>query len=89
LERETGSANGAHAEVVYMTMHGSKGLEFDTVIVAGVSDLVIPDRSTDIEEERRLMYVALSRARDRLFVIVHLNDDGSPARFGAELGLRI
>ena len=89
LERETGSANGVHAEVVYMTMHGSKGLEFDTVIVAGVSDLVIPDRSTDIEEERRLMYVALSRARDRLFVIVHLNDDGSPARFGAELGLRI
>jgi superfamily I DNA/RNA helicase len=74
------------AGIAMMTMHASKGLEFDTVIVAGVADLVIPDRTSDIEEERRLLYVALTRARERLFVILHYNPDGSPPGFGRELG---
>ena len=71
-----------------MTMHASKGLEFDAVIVAGISDRVIPDKLSDIEEERRLFYVAMSRARERLYIIGHVNDDGSPARFVRELGMR-
>ncbi len=73
--------------VRFMTMHGSKGLEFDVVIIAGLSDRVIPDRSSDIEEERRLLYVSMTRAREHLHVISHLNEDGSPGVFARELGL--
>jgi DNA helicase II / ATP-dependent DNA helicase PcrA len=52
-----------------MTMHGSKGLEFNTVIVAGVSDRIVPDRTNSIEEERRLFYVALTRAEEKLYIL--------------------
>ncbi|MCP4131124.1 MAG: ATP-binding domain-containing protein [bacterium] len=71
-----------------MTMHASKGLEFDLVILAGVSDKIIPDRTNDLEEERRLFYVALSRAKERLHVIVHSNADGSLPAFGKEPGMK-
>ena len=54
-----------------MTIHMAKGLEFDSVYLAGVDDGVLPhERSLlsadDIEEERRLMYVAMTRARKKL-----------------------
>lgn len=74
--------------VSFMTMHASKGLEFDTVIVAGVADGIIPDRDSDREEERRILYVAMTRARDELHVIAHLNDAGQVGQFGKELGIR-
>ncbi|MBN2159739.1 MAG: ATP-dependent helicase [Spirochaetes bacterium] len=74
-------------DVSFMTMHGSKGLEFDAVVVAGVCDSVVPDPDNDIEEERRLLYVACTRARDELHIIVHLDERGEPARFGRELGM--
>ena len=65
--------------VTLATMHGTKGLEFDTVFVAGVEDGIIPHARTldaratdvdqqDIEEERRLFYVAVTRAKRRLFL---------------------
>jgi len=73
--------------VIFMTMHASKGLEFDRVIVAGVCDSVLPDGDNDIEEERRLLFVACTRARDELHVIVHVNDEGEISRFGRELGV--
>lgn len=72
-----------------MTIHASKGLEFDMVIIAGVSDMIIPDRSGDIEEERRLMYVALTRARNTLHIIFHKNDDAPPRVFRANSELRV
>ena len=56
-------------ETFLMTMHSSKGLEFDTVIIIGVDDAIIPDRNSPIEEERRLFYVALTRAKERLYII--------------------
>ncbi len=71
----------------FMTMHSSKGLEFDSVIITGVSDEIIPDISSDIEEERRLLYVAMTRARDNLYIIHHKAPDGGPALFAKELGL--
>jgi hypothetical protein len=71
----------------FMTMHASKGLEFDVVVVAGVADSIIPDPANDIEEERRLLYVACTRARRELHVIARLNERGEVARFGRELGL--
>lgn len=64
--------SGFHnANVQLMTIHASKGLEFDTVIIAGIKDSILPDPSSDIEEERRLMYVALTRAREELHLICH------------------
>jgi DNA helicase II / ATP-dependent DNA helicase PcrA len=73
--------------ILFMTMHASKGLEFDRVVIAGVCDSVLPDGDNDIEEERRLLFVACTRARDELHIIVHINDDGEVSRFGRELGI--
>ncbi len=71
-----------------MTMHASKGLEFGTVIIAGISDRVIPDRSSDLEEERRLFYVALTRAKRNLFLVYHADEKGELPLFARELGVR-
>ncbi|MDY6831202.1 MAG: UvrD-helicase domain-containing protein [Thermodesulfobacteriota bacterium] len=56
-----------------MTLHAAKGLEFAVVFVAGCEEDLIPfsgygDRATDIDEERRLFYVAMTRAKERLFL---------------------
>ncbi len=59
--------------VTLMTMHMAKGLEFRAVFIAGCEDGLIPytlrGDDTDIEEERRLFYVAMTRAKDCLFLI--------------------
>ena len=55
--------------ITLCTMHGSKGREFDTVWVAGVNRDVCPhELSQDVEEERRLFYVAATRAKNDLYV---------------------
>jgi len=57
-----------------ITMHNTKGLEFDRVIVTGMEDGLIPhyregmEEELELEEERRLFYVAMTRARDRLIL---------------------
>lgn len=57
-----------------MTVHASKGLEFDTVFLIGMNDGIFPNRNATIErqdgltEERRLAYVAITRAMHRLYV---------------------
>jgi ATP-dependent DNA helicase UvrD/PcrA len=60
-------------KVALMTMHASKGLEFAVVFVAGCENGLIPfahteSRSVDLEEERRLFYVAMTRAKEALFL---------------------
>lgn len=60
--------------VKLMTMHGAKGLEFDTVFIIGCNDgtfpiVTIKNSLVDIAEERRLAYVAMTRAKKRLFMI--------------------
>ncbi len=59
--------------VTMMTVHASKGLEFDCVFVAGMEETLFPhmnstDDAAGIEEERRLAYVAITRARKTLFL---------------------
>ncbi len=60
--------------VSMMTVHAAKGLEFDSVFITGMEDEIFPfkspdpRRNEDIEEERRLAYVAVTRARERLHV---------------------
>ena len=65
-----------------MTIHASKGLEFNTVFIIGAQDGSIPaaNDGTDIEEERRLLYVAVTRAKDRLYIsFPKYNDKSSTA----------
>ena len=54
-----------------MTLHSAKGLEADNVVIAGVARQFMPGLETDladIEEQRRLLYVAITRARDSLII---------------------
>jgi DNA helicase-2/ATP-dependent DNA helicase PcrA len=54
--------------VQLMTFHASKGLEFDTVFLVGLEQGLFPSRNANLEEERRLMYVGITRARKRLII---------------------
>jgi len=54
-----------------MTMHASKGLEFERVIIMGIKCGELPSPLSPIEEERRLLYVALSRAKSVLHIICY------------------
>lgn len=84
--------------VQLMTIHQAKGLEFNTVFVTGLEDGILPhQRSIEnegpgIEEERRLLYVALTRAKSRLYLTLSrtrknrgLVTDCTPSRFLEEL----
>ena len=79
------------------TIHAAKGLEFPCVFLVGVEEDILPHRESietgKIDEERRLMYVAITRARRQLFVSHCLKrrrgkewHTGEPSRFIAEMG---
>ncbi|MDE2173577.1 MAG: UvrD-helicase domain-containing protein [Patescibacteria group bacterium] len=65
---------GEKTGVTLMTVHAAKGLEFDTVFVSGMEEGLFPhqgmdsEKDRDEEEERRLFYVAMTRAKTRLFL---------------------
>lgn len=73
----------ADGGVVLSTVHRVKGLEWDRVVVFGATEGLMPHRlASDIEEERRVLHVALTRGRHRVLV---LGDASRPSPFLAEL----
>jgi DNA helicase-2/ATP-dependent DNA helicase PcrA len=68
---EEAAKGSQNARIWMMTMHSAKGLEFPTVIIAGLEEGLFPhsrskDDEEELEEERRLCYVGMTRARQRL-----------------------
>ena len=68
-----GEAEGVNGRVVISTIHGAKGLEFKNVFIAGLEDGIFPlerakNSLAELEEERRLLYVAITRAMDNLYL---------------------
>ena len=74
LRSDLDSLDGQTSAVTMMTVHSAKGLEFPVVFVSGMEEGIFPHRGTEqedparIEEERRLAYVAITRARERLYL---------------------
>jgi DNA helicase-2/ATP-dependent DNA helicase PcrA len=73
LDRRAGEQHAPVADAVTLaTIHSAKGLEWDAVFVAGMHDKMMPisqaQTPAEVEEERRLLYVAMTRARDELTI---------------------
>ena len=73
LEAGDNQAQAGQDAVQLMTVHASKGLEFDAVFIVGLEEGLFPHENAlsdkgGLEEERRLMYVAITRARQRLYL---------------------
>ena len=73
LEAGDNQAQAGQDAIQLMTVHSSKGLEFDCVFITGMEEGLFPHENSmsdhdGLEEERRLMYVAITRARQRLYL---------------------
>jgi DNA polymerase III epsilon subunit family exonuclease len=99
LSASGGTVNVGHDRVTLLTLHSTKGLEFSRVYIVGVEDHELPGfRATrdtlqdEIEEARRLLYVGMTRARDRL-VLTRVNQrfgrDAGGSGFLEEMGLAV
>ena len=90
---------GQEGAVTIATVHSVKGLEFKVVFIVGLEEGVFPisrafNSSSEMEEERRLMYVAITRAEEKLFLshcskryLYSSSQYQMPSRFCSELGL--
>lgn len=90
--RQTGKDGVKQEGVVLSTMHSAKGLEYDAVFIIDVNEGVVPYQKAvldeDIEEERRMFYVAVTRARrylDIYYVKERHGKVAEPSRFVAEI----
>lgn len=91
-QREKEKRGGDGEGMALLTMHGAKGLEYDTVFIIGANEGNMPYKKAklpeQIEEERRLFYVAVTRAKKRLVICSVKERNGkntSPSRFIFEL----
>ncbi|WP_291490620.1 3'-5' exonuclease [Desulfurella sp.] len=78
--------------VSLMTIHAAKGLEFDHVFIVGLNEGILPSLYQDsvIEEERRIMYVGITRAKKTLYLSYYLSDFRNnfiPSRFLKEIAI--
>lgn len=87
-DRQNNTADGVHM----LTMHGSKGLEYKIVLVMDACEGIIPYNKSildeQIEEERRLFYVAMTRAKEKLYLLYpkqRYNKDTTRSRFIEEV----
>ncbi len=94
--KEQNKKNGEKEVVNLMTMHAAKGLEFDTVFVIEANEGSCPYKKAtadeEIEEERRLFYVAMTRAKRKLVISYVKEKNGKdllPSRFVSELLLNV
>lgn len=91
-ENSLAQNNRKRTSVTFLTMHSAKGLEFDTVFIPDVNEGIVPyDKAVSeeaIEEECRLFYVAMTRAKKKLIICYtkeHYNRYVQPSRFLKEL----
>ena len=72
LQSDADLVDQSHGQVTLMTVHNAKGLEFDVVLMTGMEEGIFPHARADdpdsLEEERRLCYVGMTRARQRLLL---------------------
>lgn len=100
LESDADGMENSDNHVKLATIHAVKGLEFKVVFVVGLEEKIFPiirnniSTNSEMEEERRLMYVAITRAEERLFLtrtkcryLYGKRDFSNPSRFLTELGL--
>ena len=92
------SAELSADSVTLMTLHSAKGLEFPVVFIAGLEESILPHSralydATELEEERRLMYVGMTRAREELYLTYALErtlyggrQHNVPSRFLSDIG---
>lgn len=92
LKRQSKKNQQEKNGIVISTMHGAKGLEFDRVFLPDVNEEIIPHKKSmkeeEIEEERRLFYVAATRAKKHLHIFSTkklYNKESIPSRFIAEI----
>ena len=92
LRRQMEYKEPSPKSVALMTMHGAKGLEFHTVFIIGANEDICPykkaETDEEIEEERRLFYVAMTRAKKRLVISYSKERNGKKmkqSRFVGEL----
>lgn len=91
-EKKTNKSDAAqHDAINIYTMHGCKGLEFKAVFITDVCEGIIPYNKalldSQIEEERRLMYVAMTRAKEKLYLVYpkkRYGQDTAMSRFISE-----
>jgi len=98
LQTDIDNWNDTENRVTLMTIHSSKGLEFPVVFIAGMDEGLFPlfrslDDKSELEEERRLFYVALTRAEEKVYLLYATNRrrmgaetvNGLPSRFINEI----
>ena len=87
--RRTSGSGYASGAVRLMTLHSAKGLEFPVVFLAGLAEGALPlehaQKETDLEEERRLFFVGITRAKEELI----LTCGGKPSVFASELPVSV